>query len=162
MYGRYFSSSTTGFLENTCLTHFIFDGVFFIKRESLSLMPATFLKFGPCTWYFLKKNWEELCLEHIGRLFLIPERRWHLLYQCHRWKHQGNVWNMFKVKIKDIIDVDLVSSSGVTLITFYTFFWCFHCWLWTLKNNGNSKKDKVKYFRWIKRLLGIFTKIVNS
>ena len=36
----------------------------------------------------------------------------HLLVQSHRWKHQMNVWNQFKVKNKD------------TRLMSWTWFWC--------------------------------------
>ena len=43
----------------------------------------------------------------------------HLLVQNQQWKHQHIVWNLFKVKYKDIRTTSLTS------------FWCFYCWLWT-------------------------------
>ena len=43
-----------------------------------------------------KKKQKKTCyLRH----FIIPN--WHLLFQSQEWKHQNNVWNLFKVRNKD-------------------------------------------------------------
>ena len=44
-----------------------------------------------------------------------PRTSWHLLVQ---WKHQNNVWNLYKVNNKD------------TRATSMTSFWCLYCLLW--------------------------------
>ena len=44
---------------------------------------------------------------------------WHLLAPSQKWKHQNNMWNLFKVYNKD------------TRTTTTTFFWCLYCQLWT-------------------------------
>ena len=59
----------------------------------------------------------------------VPSR--HSLVQIQQYKHQYNVWNLFKVI--DVIDLVLVSLL-LTLNRFETMFWCFHCWLWTTAN----------------------------
>ena len=40
-----------------------------------------------------------------------------MLIQSQHWRHQNNVWNLFKV----------------ILNRFYTLFWCVYYWLWTSK-----------------------------
>ena len=47
----------------------------------------------------------------------------------------NNMWNLFKVNIKDARTMLLKfwCLFLVTLNRFHTFFWCFHCWLWTNK-----------------------------
>ena len=51
----------------------------------------------------------------IGKTESEQEHSWHLLVQNKQWKHQDNVWNLFKVNEK--------TSKR----------WCFHCWLWASK-----------------------------
>ena len=47
--------------------------------------------------------------------YILPMPSWHLLVQSQQWKHQNNVWNMFKVNNKD------------TKTTSLTSFWCLYC-----------------------------------
>ena len=47
-------------------------------------------------------------------------------------KHQGNVWNLFKVSNKGIRETSPVSLL-LTPNLFYTFVWCFHPLLWIIK-----------------------------
>ena len=42
----------------------------------------------------------------------------HLLVQSQQWKHQKNVWNLFKVNNKD------------NSLTSMAWFWCLYCQLW--------------------------------
>ena len=42
----------------------------------------------------------------------------HLLVQSQQWKHQKNVWNLFKVNNKD------------NSMTSMAWFWCLYCQLW--------------------------------
>ena len=55
------------------------------------------------------------CSEFSSRFFSSR----HLLIQSQLWKHQKNVWNMFKVNNKDTRTTSLKS------------FWCLYCQLWT-------------------------------
>ena len=77
----------------------------------------------------------------------------HLLVQSQWWKHQKNVWNLFKVNNKDtnvpflyplktsenqrFSDVFRGYTNGtllsllLTLNRFHRLLWCFHYWLWT-------------------------------
>ena len=45
------------------------------------------------------------------------------IFQNQQWKHQNNVWNVFKVTT--------AISLMLTLNRFHTLFWCFHCWIWS-------------------------------
>ena len=45
------------------------------------------------------------------------------IFQSQQWKHQNNVWNVFKVTT--------IISLMLTLNRFHTLFWCFHCWIWS-------------------------------
>ena len=69
-----------------------------------------------------------------------------LLFRSQQWKHSKKVWNLFKVKnkhqdyIKDVVLVSLL----LTLKKFYTLFWCFYCWLWTMK----CRLDSLLLGRW--------------
>ena len=47
------------------------------------------------------------------------------IFQSQQWKHQNNVWNVFKVTT--------AVSLMLTLNRFHTLFWCFHCWIWSSK-----------------------------
>ena len=60
----------------------------------------------------------------------LPSR--YLLVKSQEWKHQDNVWNLFKISNKDFRDVVLVSLL-LTLNGFHTLFWYFHCRLRTSK-----------------------------
>ena len=72
--------------------------------------------------------------------------------QSQQWKHQNNVWNLFKANNKDIERCQMkwfvrivngfqpLTSSNIVLMSllltlnrFRTLFWCFHCWRWTIK-----------------------------
>ena len=48
-----------------------------------------------------------------------PRTSWHLLVQSQHWKHQNNVWNLYKVNNKDTRATSMMS------------FWCLYCLLWT-------------------------------
>ena len=52
----------------------------------------------------------------------------HLHVQSQQWKHQNNVWNLFKVNNKDYRTTSLTTERRHI---FHTLFWCYHCWLWT-------------------------------
>ena len=45
-----------------------------------------------------------------------------ILVQSQQWKHQSNVWNLFKVNNKD-------TRTSMTLNRFHSLFWCFYYWL---------------------------------
>ena len=77
------------------------------------------------------------------QLAKILRHSWHLLVQSQQWKHQKNVGNLLKVINKSHQNDDVVLV--LLLITFNrspTFFWCFHCWIWTSKCRlGKCLKD---------------------
>ena len=59
----------------------------------------------------------------------------YLHVQSLKWKHQKNVWNLFKFNSKDTTnfnDIFLVALL-LTLNRSYTSCWCFHYWNWTSK-----------------------------
>ena len=56
----------------------------------------------------------------LGYVFLTLVLIQHWLFQSQQWKHQGDVWNLFKVNLVSLL---------LTLNRFHTLFWCFHCWL---------------------------------
>ena len=60
------------------------------------------------------------------------QSRRYLLFQRQQWKHQKNVWNLFKVNKNDVNDA-LLASLLLTLNRFHTLRCYFHCWLWTSK-----------------------------
>ena len=66
----------------------------------------------------------------------------HLLVESKQWKHQNNVWNLFKINKKgtrsNTIEVVQVSLL-LTLNRYHKLFWCFHCWCWTSKRRMGSK-----------------------
>ena len=82
--------------------------------------------------------WSSRDLDHPSR---------HLLVQKQQWKHQNNVWNLFKVNNKDTRRLVLVSLL-LSLNRIHTLFWCYHCWLWIsncrlgcrMKSNWNKKE----------------------
>ena len=55
----------------------------------------------------------------------------YLLVQSQQWKHQNDVWNLFKVN--DKVNHVVLVSILLTWNTFHTLSWCFYCWLWTSK-----------------------------
>ena len=54
-------------------------------------------------------------LYHFHELTNTPS--WHLIAQRQQWKHQNNVWNLFKV-----------NKNTRTMLM--TWFWCLYCQLW--------------------------------
>ena len=58
--------------------------------------------------------------------------RCHILVQSQDWKQQKNVWILFKVNNKGTRKRHLMSLF-LSLNRFHKFFWCLHCWLWTIK-----------------------------
>ena len=54
----------------------------------------------------------------LGYVFLTLVLIQHWLFQSQQWKHQGNVWNLFKVNLVSLL---------LTLNRFHILFWCFHC-----------------------------------
>ena len=61
----------------------------------------------------------------------------YLLVQSQQWKHQSNLWNLFKVNNK-ATERRQWSRSGVLIVNFeeislHTIFQCFYCWLWANK-----------------------------
>ena len=69
-----------------------------------------------CSSYFL----------FFANRFILMLRR-HLLAHGQQWKHQNNVWNLFKVNNRDTSTFFFL----LTLNRFHTLFWCSHCWIWT-------------------------------
>ena len=53
----------------------------------------------------------------------------YLLVQSQQWKHQNNMWNLFKVNNKDTRTTSL--TLLFTLNRFHILHWCFYCWIWT-------------------------------
>ena len=67
------------------------------------------------TWLYYPYCWLRT---HSGHLSLMLSIR-HLFVWSQQWKHQNNVWNLFKVINRD------------TRIISVTSLWCLYCWLWT-------------------------------
>ena len=44
---------------------------------------------------------------------------YHCHMACHKWTHQNNAWNLFRV-----------NNKGIRM-TLLTLLWCLYCWLWT-------------------------------
>ena len=68
-----------------------------------------------------------------------------------QWKHQKNMWNLFKVNKKDSKNVNdiVIGSLLLTLNRFRILFWCFHCRLWLSKGQLVwQKKDFENNFYW--------------
>ena len=87
-------------------------------------------------------------------VYRVPD--WHLLVLSQQWKHQKNVWNLFKFNNKrhlnDVIDAILVDLLFI-LNRFHTLFWCFHCWFWTSKCRLQSWTKHLRLFHFLARLL---------
>ena len=67
-----------------------------------------------------KKRWPEMNEFLRWQIIGFPSR--HLLVQSQQWKHQSNVWNMFKVNNKDTRRSSLTSWL-LTLNRFHKLFW---------------------------------------
>ena len=52
-----------------------------------------------------------------------------LLVHSQQWKHQNNMWNLFKVSNEDTRTSP--TTSSITSNIFHTFFYCFYCLHWT-------------------------------
>ena len=79
---------------------------------------------------------------------VLPSR--HLLVQSQQWKHQNNVWNLFKVNDKDFRIKSMMSLWCIYYQIFKDFtFARFHYWLWTSKyglHKGWIKPTYWSYF----------------
>ena len=72
------------------------------------------------TFGTLKKKKKVIYKENVYGVPTINPRKilsWHLVVQIQQWKHQNNVWNLFKVNNKD------------SRTTWTKSFWCLYCQL---------------------------------
>ena len=104
-------STTFHFLWNK-IVHFVIEMLHKENFKSSNLRNVSLEKqlFRKKWNYFIKQKY---LAENIEEWKHYP--RWHLSGQSRQWKHQNNVWNLFKVDNRDIRTTSVTS------------FWCLCC-----------------------------------
>ena len=97
------------------------------------------------------KTTETYMLNFVWNAFMLTPSRL-LLVQSQQWKHDSNLWNMFKVNNKSTRTTSVTSVSLLLISNrFHTLVWCFPWW----NLSSKCQQDNSVYLNiWMNKFYG--------